>query len=76
MVIWRLRSFPVKDDEINIVAWEAVGLALAQKAAIAVPIARVGTVANRPYFCCGVLTDTQAAYPVPLRNEQAGCESQ
>ena len=43
-----IAKFPRKDDEINTVAWEAVALALAQKAGIPVPTARVETVANKP----------------------------
>jgi serine/threonine-protein kinase HipA len=43
-----IAKFPRKDDEINTVVWEAVALALAQKAGISVPTARVETVANKP----------------------------
>ncbi len=43
-----IAKFPRKDDEINTVVWEAVALALAQKAGIPVPTARVETVANKP----------------------------
>jgi serine/threonine-protein kinase HipA len=43
-----IAKFPRKDDEINTVLWEAVALALAKKAGIAVPTARVETVANKP----------------------------
>ena len=43
-----IAKFPRKDDEINTVAWEAVALALAQKAGIPVPTARVEGVANKP----------------------------
>jgi serine/threonine-protein kinase HipA len=43
-----IAKFPRKDDEINIVAWEAVALALAKKAGITVPAARVQTVAKKP----------------------------
>jgi serine/threonine-protein kinase HipA len=42
-----IAKFPRKDDEINTVIWEAVALALAQKAGIAVPDARVETVAKK-----------------------------
>ena len=42
-----IAKFPRKDDEINTVIWEAVALALAQKAGIAVPEARVETVAKK-----------------------------
>ncbi len=43
-----IAKFPRKDDEINTVIWEAVALALAQKAGIPVPAARVETIANKP----------------------------
>jgi serine/threonine-protein kinase HipA len=43
-----IAKFPRKDDEINAVVWEAVALALAKKAGIAVPAGRVETVANKP----------------------------
>jgi len=36
-----IAKFPRKDDEINTVVWEAVALALAKKAGITVPAARV-----------------------------------
>ena len=43
-----IAKFPRKDDEINIVLWEAVALALAKKARIAVPEARVETILKKP----------------------------
>jgi serine/threonine-protein kinase HipA len=43
-----IAEFPRKDDEINTVAWKAVALALAQKAGIPVPTARVETIADKP----------------------------
>jgi serine/threonine-protein kinase HipA len=43
-----IAKFPRKDDEINTVVWEAVALALAQKAGIPVPTARVETIADKP----------------------------
>ncbi len=43
-----IAKFPRKDDEINAVIWEAVALALAKKAGITVPPARVETVAKKP----------------------------
>jgi serine/threonine-protein kinase HipA len=43
-----IAKFPRKDDEINTVVWEAVALTLAKKAGIAVPAARVETVAKKP----------------------------
>ncbi len=43
-----IAKFPRRDDEINTVVWEAVALTLAEKAGIAVPAARVETVANKP----------------------------
>jgi serine/threonine-protein kinase HipA len=43
-----IAKFPRKDDEVNTVAWEAVSLALARKAGIPVPAARIETVADKP----------------------------
>jgi serine/threonine-protein kinase HipA len=43
-----IAKFPRKDDETNTVVWEAVALALAKKAGIPVPAARVETVARKP----------------------------
>jgi serine/threonine-protein kinase HipA len=42
-----IAKFPRRDDEINTVVWEAVALALAKKAGITVPAARVETVAKK-----------------------------
>src|SRR5439155_10764603 len=42
-----IAKFRRRDDEFNAVLWEAVALALAKKAGIAVPAARVETVANK-----------------------------
>ena len=41
-----IAKFPRRDDEFSTVLWEAVALALARKAGIAVPAGRVETVAN------------------------------
>jgi serine/threonine-protein kinase HipA len=43
-----IAKFPRKDDEISTVIWEAVALALAQKAGIPVPVAHVETVLKKP----------------------------
>ena len=43
-----IAKFPRKDDEINIVLWEAVARALAQKAGIPVAAGRVERIANKP----------------------------
>jgi serine/threonine-protein kinase HipA len=43
-----IAKFPRKDDEINTVMWESVALALAANAGIAVPAARLETVADKP----------------------------
>lgn len=43
-----IAKFPRRDDEINTVAWEAVALALAKKAGIAVPVGRVEIVGKKP----------------------------
>lgn len=42
-----IAKFPRKDDEINIIAWEAVALSLANKAGIQVPEWRIETVARQ-----------------------------
>jgi serine/threonine-protein kinase HipA len=42
-----IAKFPRKDDEINIIAWEAVALSLANKAGIEVPEWRMETVARQ-----------------------------
>lgn len=42
-----IAKFPRKDDEINIIAWEAVALSLAKKAGIQVPDWRIETVARQ-----------------------------
>ena len=43
-----IAKFSRRDDEINIVVWEAVALALAAKSGIPVPKSRVETVSNEP----------------------------
>jgi len=43
-----IAKFPRKDDEINTVVWEAVALALAAKAGIAVPEGRIEIIARKP----------------------------
>src|SRR5579864_1012214 len=43
-----IAKFPRKDDDFNTVVWEAVALALAHKAGIAVPEARVETISKKP----------------------------
>jgi serine/threonine-protein kinase HipA len=43
-----IAKFPRRDDEINVVAWEAVALALARKAGIATPAARLEDVGGKP----------------------------
>lgn len=42
-----IAKFPKKDDEINVIAWEAVALTLAQKAGIKVPEWHLGTFGRR-----------------------------
>jgi serine/threonine-protein kinase HipA len=42
-----IAKFPRRDDEFNAVLWEATAIALAKKAGIAVPAARVETVAKK-----------------------------
>jgi len=43
-----IAKFPRRDDEINVVAWEATALTLARKAGIATPVARLEDVAGKP----------------------------
>jgi len=43
-----IAKFPRRDDEVNTVLWESVAVALARKAGIAVPAARVEKVAEKP----------------------------
>ncbi len=43
-----IAKFPRKDDEFNIVVWEAVALTLAQKAGIRVPSYRLETILGKP----------------------------
>lgn len=43
-----IAKFPRKDDESNVVAWEAVALSLAKKAGIRVPPWRYETIADKP----------------------------
>ena len=43
-----IAKFPRRDDEINTVAWEAVALALAAKAGIAVPTGRIVAIGKKP----------------------------
>jgi serine/threonine-protein kinase HipA len=41
-----IAKFPQRDDDFNVVLWEATALALAEAAGIAVPVARVETISN------------------------------
>lgn len=43
-----IAKFPRKDDEVNMVVWEAIAFALARKAGIDIPSVRVETVAKKP----------------------------
>ena len=43
-----IAKFPRQDDEFDTVKWEAVALALANRAGIVVPVGRVETVADKP----------------------------
>jgi len=43
-----IAKFPRKDDEFNIVIWEAIALALAQKAGINTPFWRLENIQNKP----------------------------
>lgn len=55
-------AFPRRDDEWNTVAWEAVALALARKAGIAVAASRVETVANKRHTASLLLAMEVAGY--------------
>lgn len=46
--ILSIAKFPRKDDEFNVVTWEAVTLALAEKAGINVPRWRLDTILDKP----------------------------
>lgn len=43
-----IAKFPHRDDEIDTVRWEAVALALAEKAALPVPVWRLEAIAEKP----------------------------
>jgi len=43
-----IAKFPRRDDEISTVVWEAIALALAARAGIAVPVARLEDIAGKP----------------------------
>lgn len=43
-----IAKFPRKDDEFNVVVWEAVTLTLAKKAGIKVPLYRLETICEKP----------------------------
>ena len=72
-----IAKFPRKDDEINTVVWEAVALALAQKAGIPVPA--IACRKHRRKACAPAATlrpRRRTAYSVPLRHEHARIERQ
>ena len=48
-----IAKFPHKDDEIDVVRWEAVALNLAEKAGILVPQSRMETVADKSILLLG-----------------------
>jgi serine/threonine-protein kinase HipA len=43
-----IAKFPRKDDEFNVVVWEAVALTLAQKAGIKIPTYKLYNISNKP----------------------------
>ncbi len=43
-----IAKFPRRDDEINVVIWEAIALALAKRAGIDVPVARIEKIKKKP----------------------------
>ena len=72
-----IAKFPRKDDEINTVVWEAVALALATKAGIAVPDSRVEIISQQARASAAALRPRrQTAHSVSLRHEHAGVERQ
>jgi len=60
-----IAKFPKKDDEFNVVAWEAVTLTLAKKAGITVPSYRLETICEKPVLLVSRF-DRQGARRVPF----------
>ncbi len=68
-----IAKFPRRDDETNTVVWEAIALALAEKAGIPVPAARVETFANKSVILSAPFRSRGcAAHSLPLCHEHAG----
>ena len=70
-----IAKFPRKDDEINTVLWEAVALALATKAGIAVPESRIETISKKPVLLVRRF-DREGKQRIPFRHEHAGVKRQ
>jgi len=60
-----IAKFPKKDDEFNVVAWEAVTLTLAKKAGITVPSYRLETICEKPVLLVSRF-DRQGARRLPF----------
>ena len=72
-----IAKFPRRDDDVNAVLWEATALALAAKAGIAVPSARLETVANKSVLLLRRFDQgRRAAHWVPVGHEHARIERQ
>ena len=72
-----IAKFPRRDDEINVVAWEAVALTLAGKAGIATPTVRLEEVAGQPVLLVSRFDRVKGhRKPFSLRHEYARREGQ
>jgi serine/threonine-protein kinase HipA len=60
-----IAKFPKKDDEFNVVVWEAVTLTLAQKAGIRVPLHRLETICEKPVLIISRF-DRDNVYRIPF----------
>jgi serine/threonine-protein kinase HipA len=69
-----IAKFPRRDDEFNAVLWEATALALAKKAGIAVPNARVATVAKQSVLLVRRF-DREGARRIPFLSAMSMLES-
>jgi serine/threonine-protein kinase HipA len=69
-----IAKFPRKDDEINTVVWEAVALALASKAGITVPEARVESISKKPVLLLRRFDREGKRHSLSLGDEHARIE--
>lgn len=60
-----IAKFPRRDDEFNIVSWEAVALALAEKSGISVPARRVEIIGSKPVLLVRRF-DRDGAHRIPF----------